>query len=75
LTYRNFFTFSRNFGTYDNPFQERRDQLSWMFEIAGPVNYFDLEASVTIAADIGVMYGDNVGVLFSIRKNGIFFKK
>ncbi|MGF1586963.1 MAG: capsule assembly Wzi family protein [Bacteroidales bacterium] len=75
VTYRNLITFSRNFGTYSIPFQERRDQLSWMLEIAGPINYFNLEASITIAADKGEMYGDNAGVLFSIKKNGIFFKK
>ncbi len=72
VTYRNFFTFSRNFGTYSRPFEERRDQFSWMLEVSIPVNYFDLEAGVTIAADRGNMYGNNLGMLFTLRKRGTF---
>ncbi len=70
ISYRNFFTFSRNFGTYDHPFGERRDQLSWMLELTGPLRVFDLDAGVTLAADYGDMYGNNMGIVFSLRKSG-----
>lgn len=72
ISYRNFFTFSRNFGTYNYPFGERRDQFSWMAEFTGPMKIFDLEAGVTVAADYGDMYGDNLGIIFTIRKRGSF---
>ena len=70
ISYRNFFTFSRNFGTYDYPFRERRDQFSWMIELSGPLRVFDLDAGVTLAADYGDMYGNNIGIVFSLRKSG-----
>jgi hypothetical protein len=47
IYYRNFFTFSRNFGTYSNPFEHRRDQFSWMLELRGPVKLLGMEAGVT----------------------------
>ena len=72
LRYRTLFTFSRNFGTYTWPFDERRDQLSWMAEFTGPLNVFDLEAGVTVAGDTGRMYGDNFGIILVLRKRGSF---
>jgi hypothetical protein len=70
ISYRNFFTFSRNFGTYSTPFSERRDQFSWMLELNTSLNFFDLEAGMTLAGDFGEMYGDNYGFLFTLRKSG-----
>ncbi|MFP4367420.1 MAG: capsule assembly Wzi family protein [Bacteroidales bacterium] len=72
IAYRNFFTFYRNFGTYSNPFSERRDQFSWMMEIVGPLSFFDLEAGVTLAADFGEMYGNNYGMVITLRRTGSF---
>ena len=72
--YRNFVTFTRNFGTFSHPFDERRDQWSWMAEVTAPVGLFGLEAGVTVAADLGSMYGDNLGIMFSVRKRGNFGK-
>jgi len=43
-----------------------------MLEVSGPVNFFNMEASITVAADFGEMYGDNLGLLFTLRKKGTF---
>jgi hypothetical protein len=72
IYYRNFFTFSRNLGTYSYPFEHRRDQFSWMLELSGPVKLLGMEAGLTIAADIGSMYGDTLGILLTLRKTGSF---
>lgn len=71
IRYRNFFTFSRNFVTYSLPFVERRDQFSWMLEFSRYLKMFDLEAGMTLSIDAGEMYGNNMGILFTIRKTGI----
>jgi len=72
IAYRNFFTYSRNYGTYSRPYEPRRDQFSWMLELSTPLDFFDLEANVTFAADIGDMYGNNFGMLFKLIKRGGF---
>ncbi len=72
--YRSFLTFSRNFGTYSKPFEYRKDQFSLMLELTNNIKLFDLKASVTLAADLGEMHGDNYGILFTVRKRGNFFR-
>ena len=71
-SYRSFFTFSRNFGTFDNPFEMRKDQFSWMFEITGPLEIIGMDAGITLAVDSGSMYGDNLGIVFTLSKKGNF---
>lgn len=75
LSYHTLFSYSRNYGTYgrySDPYDPRRDQYSWMLELSGPVNFFDLEASVAIAIDSGEMYGNNIGLMLQLVRKGNF---
>ena len=69
LTYRGLFTYSRNYGRHSIPFDQPIDQLSMMLELARPIPGHNLEAGITLAADAGRMYGDNLGLLLSLRKH------
>ncbi len=66
--YRGLFTYSRNYGRHSVPFDEPIDQLSMMLELTRTISRHNLEAGITIAADAGRMYGDNLGLMVSLRK-------
>ena len=68
ITYRGLFTYSRNYGTFNEPFDEPLDQLSGMLELTRPLPWYGLDASITIAADKGRMYGNNYGVMLNLSK-------
>ncbi len=71
FSYRTFFTYSRNYGRHSYPFDERKDQFSWMLELSRELGVFGLEAGVTVAVDRGEMYGDQVGVLVQVVRRGV----
>jgi len=70
IAYRNRLTYSRNYGTHNDPFDERRDQVSWMLELSRELGVFGLEAGLTLAVDRGEMYGDQVGGMVSLVRRG-----
>ncbi len=75
LSYRTLFSYSRNYGTYgrySDPYDPPRDQFSWLLELSGPLNFFDLEASVSLAFDQGDMYGNNLGLMLRLVRKGSF---
>ncbi len=78
LSYRSLFSYSRNYGTYGTrlgeAFEPPRDQYSWMLELTGPLNFFDLEASIAMAIDSGQMYGNNLGLMLRLVRKGSFGK-
>jgi hypothetical protein len=74
VRYRNLITWSRNLGKYSDPFPEPLEQLSWMLELNTNLKRNNLEAGITVAADIGEMYGDNLGVMIIFRKKGGLFR-
>ncbi len=71
VLYRTLLTLSRNLGTHSRPYDERRDQLSWMLELSRPVNFLNMTAGITLAADRGDMYGDNLAVMLSLKRRGV----
>jgi len=71
-SYRNKITWSRNYGTHNDPFDQARDQWSWMLELRHATDFFGLEAGLTLALDQGEMYGDQVGVMFQLLRRGGF---
>jgi hypothetical protein len=75
IRYRNIITWSRNMGRYSNPFPEPLEQLSWMLELNTTLKRNNMEAGITVAADIGEMYGDNLGVMITFRKKGKLLSK
>lgn len=69
--YRGLFTYSRNYGLHSIPFAEPIDQLSVMLELTRPLRRYGLDIAATLAGDIGRLYGDNIGVMLSIRKRWV----
>ncbi len=65
--YRSLITYSRNYGTHNDPFDQRKDQVSGMLELTRQLDFLQLEAGITLAADRGAMYGDNYGVMLQLR--------
>lgn len=74
LKYRSLLTYSKNYGTHSYPFYEDKspiNQFSFLLEFIHPVNLFDMDMGVTLAGDIGEMYGDNYGMFITLRRSGI----
>ncbi len=69
LSYRALATYSRNYGRHPVPFEPPIDQLSLMLELKRPLPWYGLQAGITVAADVGRMYGDNTGVIIHLQKN------
>jgi len=73
IRYRGLLTYSRNYGTHSNPYESPKDQLSGLLEITTPLDFFGLTAGVTLAADKGDMYGNNLGVMLRLSHSGPVF--
>jgi len=72
IKYRNLFTYSINSGTNFHPFENQKEQFSWMLELKRFLEYYGLQVGITLAADVGEMYGDNFGVMVNLVKRGGF---
>ena len=68
INYRSFFTYSINKGTYSLPFDPEKNQFSWYFETTFPSIWQGIDMKVMLAADIGHMYGNNLGVNLLFRR-------
>lgn len=68
LNYRSFFTYSINKGTYSHPIDPSENQFSWYFETKFPSIWQGIDMHVMLAADIGQMYGNNLGVNLLFRR-------
>jgi len=68
VNYRTFFTYSINKGTYSNPIDPSKQQFSWYLETMFPSLWKGIDLKVMLAADIGQMYGNNLGVNLLFRK-------
>lgn len=66
-------TYSRNFGTYLSPLENRKDQISFIVsaEKKLPIK-FGLNIFTSVASDIGHLYPNSTGCLVGIRKRGFF---
>ena len=72
IDYKAFYTFSRNYGTNSSPFLERRDQHSVLLKgSVSDVLPWNLSVSAAVAFDIGELYEKNLGVMFSMKKEGL----
>jgi hypothetical protein len=70
--YRTFASFSRNYGTYSNPMNV--NNISTMLEVNKRFQKLsNIELSCSLGSDWGKLYGNSMGVLFSIRKSGQLF--
>jgi Capsule assembly protein Wzi len=69
MGYRTFFTYSINKGTYSVPIDPAKNQFSWYFETLIPSIWQGIDMHVMLAADIGKMYGNNLGVNLLFKKS------
>jgi hypothetical protein len=67
-SYLSYFTFSMNKGTFYNPFEFPKNQFSWYFETTLPSIWKGIDLNIQFAADIGKMYGNNLGINLLFRK-------
>lgn len=68
VNYRSFFTFSINKGTYSQPYEPDKNQFSWYFEAMVPSLWQGIDMTLMFAADMGQMYGNNLGLNLLFRK-------
>jgi hypothetical protein len=68
VNYRSFFTYSINKGTYSIPIDPSKQQFSWYLETIFPSIGKGIDMNVMLAADIGQLYGNNLGVNILFRK-------
>jgi len=70
--YKAFASFSKNYGTYDYP--TNINNTSTLLEINKQLpKLSNIELICSLGADFGKLYGNSVGILFSIRKRGDLF--
>lgn len=69
LNYSTFFTYYINRGTFKHPFPSHKNQFSWYFETTIPEVWLGIDLKIMLAADIGQMYGNNLGVNFLLSKS------
>lgn len=72
LNYRVLLTYSRHWGTYDNPFNEIKKQLNSLVEVTYlPPCWEGWSFTLSAALDRGNMLGNSGGGMLVIRKQGI----
>lgn len=72
LSYRMLLSYSRHWGTYDNPLNEIKKQFNSLFEVTyAPQQLKGWSFTVSGAMDRGSMLGNNYGGMLVIRKQGI----
>lgn len=70
VTYQAKLSFSRNLGTYDEPYEPVRNQFSGYVGIGIPLAILGgLQVSGSIAADGGTLYQNGIGTFVSLQKN------
>ena len=68
VEYKAYFTYSINKGTYDTPIDPAKHQFSWYLETMFPSVWRGIDMKLQLAADIGKMYGNNLGINVLFRK-------
>ena len=72
LSYRMLLSYSRHWGTYDNPLNEIKKQFNSLFEVTyAPQQLKGWSFTVSGAMDRGNILGNNYGGMLVIRKQGI----
>ncbi|MDP4239917.1 MAG: capsule assembly Wzi family protein [Bacteroidota bacterium] len=68
-------SFSRNYGTYGNPYPKMIENTSMLLEVNKQFpKLSNIEVGCSVGGDFGKLYGNSIGCLFSIRKTGSLFK-
>ena len=75
LAYRFNYTYSENWGTYMNPFSEKRYTTSLLAEITYIPKNSGWSGTLSLGCDRSSFIGNNVGAIFTITRSGSFLKK
>lgn len=68
------FSYSKNWGTYDNPYPEVKDFFGMLLQIQyHPRRLKGWEGSLSYAMDGGTLVGHNYGIMINISKTGWLF--
>lgn len=71
ISYRALFTFSKNWGTYWNPYPDVLNSFNSLIEITWrPKNLEGWRGTIALAADSGDLLGKSFGMMLSIGKTG-----
>ncbi|MDA3930473.1 MAG: hypothetical protein PF541_16105 [Prolixibacteraceae bacterium] len=62
------FTYTQNYGTYRQPFEPIRNQFSSVLNLSYQSPSFPVDVALSIAADVGDLYENNLGGMFRISK-------
>jgi hypothetical protein len=72
--YKALSSFSKNYGTYSNPYPEMIRNTSLALEVNKQIpKLLNINIGCKIGADVGKLYGNSVGVQISFRKTGNLF--
>ncbi len=72
FSYKAFFTYSKNYGTYYMPFTPPLKQYSIYYQLNYPLPTMpEWTINGAVSADFGKMYGRNLGVMLGIKYSGI----
>ena len=75
LAYRLHYTYSENWGTYANPFTEKKYTTSLLGEFTFAPQYSNWLGRISLAYDKSNYIGNNLGIMFTISKIGEIFNK
>lgn len=68
VTWDGKFTYSRNMGTYNTPYEPQRNQFSAVFNLNIPESKIPFDLTVSVAGDLGQLYPKRGGIMLSISK-------
>lgn len=75
INYRVLMSYTRHWGTYDNPLDEVRKQFSSLYEVTySPQKLRGWSISAALGLDHGTYPGNNTGGMLVIKKEGIILK-
>lgn len=75
VNYKVLLSFTKNYGSYSLPFEQAKIGNMFLVELNRKFpTLSNVEASVSLAADRGSMYGNNNGVMIRVKKSGNFLK-
>jgi hypothetical protein len=72
--YRYLMSISKNYGTYRSPYTEMKPNTSILLEVKKDFpKLYNIQCVVSMGVDIGKIYGNSIGCMFSVRKFGDLF--
>ncbi|MBQ5662984.1 MAG: hypothetical protein IIV19_00965, partial [Bacteroidaceae bacterium] len=75
LAYKLHYTYSENWGTYPNPFSRKKYTTSLLGELLYAPAASKWLGKVAVAYDKSTFIGNNLGVMFTFSKVGVFFDR